>query len=270
MKQFLALCLFLLLPAAAQATVTSQSTSASFTCTGGTVYPFTFPISDPTALTVIQAGTPLASTAYTIAPVNNNYANGGSVSLNTACSAGTLVLQRITPLTQPVVYTDNMPIPYKTMERGLDKLTEIDQEILLNVLNSVSLGPQVTVTTYCSGTATANTTIYFLAMGGTTSTCTGAAVNLYGIVPPTLKQGQVFDLIATTTDSVGVSSLSGVVTFATPFGATGLTCTIGTTHRCESPVGHYAIATPGSLYFIQMTTQPGETLADVSVSISFR
>ena len=132
MRKHLSLMLLALLwvPIAARATVTSQTTSVSFACTGSVgPFPFTFPISDPTALTVIQAGATLGPTTYVVAPVNNNYANGGSVTLNTACVTGTLVLQRNTPLTQTSVFNDNMPIPFKTFERGLDKLTEIDQDL---------------------------------------------------------------------------------------------------------------------------------------------
>ena len=130
MKKLQAVLIFmLLLPVAAWGTVTGQSLSVSFICSGSTgPYPFTFPISDVTALTVIQAGSALAASAYTVSPVNGNYANGGSVTLTTACSTGTLILQRITPLTQQSVFTDNMPVPMKTFERALDKLTEIAQE----------------------------------------------------------------------------------------------------------------------------------------------
>lgn len=115
---------------AAHATVTSQTTSVSFTCTGSTgPYPFTFSASAPAALTVTENGTLLSPTLYTVTAVNNNLDNGGSVTLNSACALGTLVLTRVTPLTQTSVFTDNMPVPMKTFENGLDKLTEIDQEL---------------------------------------------------------------------------------------------------------------------------------------------
>jgi hypothetical protein len=79
---------------------------------------------------VTQNETVFASTAYTITPVNNNFENGGSVTLNTACpNAQTLVLERVTPLTQTTVFTDNMPVPMKSFEYGLDKVTEIEQEL---------------------------------------------------------------------------------------------------------------------------------------------
>ena len=127
----IALLLLLIIPIVGHATVTTQTTSVSFTCTGSIgPYPFAYPITDATAMTVTQNGTLLAPTSYTVSPVNNNYVNGGSVTLNTACPSGgnILLLVRATPLTQTTVFTDNMPVPMKSIERGLDKLTEIAQE----------------------------------------------------------------------------------------------------------------------------------------------
>ena len=121
------LFLLVLISSAAFATVTNQSVSVTFSCSGSTgPYPFSFPISDSSALTVTQDGVVLSTSAYTVTAVNNNFANGGSVTLNTVCNGGsTLVLSRVTPVTQTTVYTDNMPIPMKTFEKSLDKLTEI-------------------------------------------------------------------------------------------------------------------------------------------------
>ena len=120
----------LLSPAMVFATVTSTATSATFTCSGSTgPFPFTFPISTSAAMTVTQNGTILSTSAYTIVPVNNNYANGGSVTLNTACPAGqTIVLTRDTPITQLTQYTPYMPAFPENVESSLDKLTEITQE----------------------------------------------------------------------------------------------------------------------------------------------
>lgn len=140
MRKILLLTLAILtIAVGAQGTVTNQSTSVSFTCTGSTgPFPFTFPISDPTALTILENNVALAPASYTVVPVNNNYENGGSVTLGTACtSGGTLVIERTTPLTQATIFTDNMPLPFKTFERGLDKLTEIDQEMWRYLLNLV-------------------------------------------------------------------------------------------------------------------------------------
>lgn len=110
--------------------VTTLFFSVSFVGTGSTgPFPFVFPISAANALEVVQDGSVLAPTAYIIAPINNNYENGGIVSLNDALPNGaSLVLQRVTPLNQLDVFTDNMPVPLKTIEYALDKLTEIAQE----------------------------------------------------------------------------------------------------------------------------------------------
>ena len=129
MKRIL-LLLFALVSVAAHATVTTTTLTVSYGCTGSTgPFAFTFSISDPTALTVTQSGTVLAPTSYTIRPVNNNYDNGGSVTLNAACpSPQTIVLTRNTPILQNSVFADNMPKPMKSFENGLDKNTEIEQE----------------------------------------------------------------------------------------------------------------------------------------------
>ena len=127
------LCILLLCSTAALATVNTQTYTESFTCTGGYgPFPFTFPISSTTALTVTMNGTQLLTANYTVVPVNNNYNNGGNVTLGILypCTAGwTLVLTRETPITQTTQFHDNMPIPMSTFERSLDKLTEIAQEL---------------------------------------------------------------------------------------------------------------------------------------------
>ena len=82
-----------------------------------------------------QNGTVLATTAYITTPVNNTYDNGGSVTHNAACpSRQTVVLTRVTPLTQASKFADNMPVPMKSFENGLDKLTEINQEQAASLL----------------------------------------------------------------------------------------------------------------------------------------
>ena len=129
----LALLMFLMCSTAVLATVTTQTYTVAYTCSGGFgPFAFTFPISDPTALTVTMNSVLLSPSDYTTVAVNNNYNNGGSVTLSGSfpCTAGwPLVLARVTPVTQSVKFYDNMPIPMSTFERGLDKLTEIEQEI---------------------------------------------------------------------------------------------------------------------------------------------
>lgn len=130
MKRIMLWILLLCLTGTACATVSNLPYTVTFACTGGYgPFPFSFPISDPTALTVTLNGTLLPPTAYTVISVNMNYANGGSVTLGSLypCTQ-TLVLTRVTPVTQNISFYDNMPIPMKTFERSLDKLTEILQE----------------------------------------------------------------------------------------------------------------------------------------------
>src|SRR5271166_1085550 len=124
MKRVLLWLLLLLCSTVAWATVGIQSFTVTYTCTGGLgPFPFTFPISDPTALTVTMNSNLLPSTDYTIVAVNNNYNNGGSITLGSlySCQAGwPITLTRITPVTQTVKFYDNMPIPITTFGRVAD------------------------------------------------------------------------------------------------------------------------------------------------------
>lgn len=115
-------------------TVIAQNVSVTYTGSGSVgPFSFNFPISSPAALKVIQNNTVLATTAYTISPINNDYDNGGLVTLNAPCPVGqSLVLQRSTPLTQATVFSDNLPTPMKQIEDAADKLTEIAQELAAN------------------------------------------------------------------------------------------------------------------------------------------
>ena len=78
-------------------------------------------------------------------------ANGGSVTLVAACSSGTLVIERNTPLTQTSVFADNMPIPFATFGTALDKLTEISQEqasviqIVNTAVTALNTGARVSI-----------------------------------------------------------------------------------------------------------------------------
>lgn len=117
----------------AHATVPNVPYTVSYTCTGTSgPFAFSFPISDPTAMTVTINGVLIAPSGYSVVALNVNFNNGGIVQLGTAgpCPVGQpLTLTRVTPVTQLVSYYDNMPIPNVTFGRGLDKLTEIAQEI---------------------------------------------------------------------------------------------------------------------------------------------
>lgn len=141
------LFLLLLLTGAAYATVPAVPYSVTYTCTGGFgPFAFTFPISDPTALTVNLNGVQLASTSYTVMSVNNNYNNGGKVTLGGAfpCTSGyTLILTRVTPITQTINFYDNMPSLPMITGRSVDKLTEISQE-LEGLIGQIAGGSGVT------------------------------------------------------------------------------------------------------------------------------
>lgn len=112
--------------------VIAQNTNVTYVSTGSVgPYGFNFPISGPEAMKVIVNGVLVYSTLYIIVPINNNYDNGGYVTLNSAPPGGqTVLLQRDTPLTQTSEFYDNMPQPMSQFEAGLDKLTEIAQEIV--------------------------------------------------------------------------------------------------------------------------------------------
>jgi hypothetical protein len=114
-------------------TVASTTHSVSYSCTGTTgPFTFSFPIYESTDLTVVESlsGSDITITSYTVAPVNNDYMNGGSITLGTACTWGyTITISRDTNLTQEQEFTDGMPALYSTFESSLDKLTMIVQEM---------------------------------------------------------------------------------------------------------------------------------------------
>jgi hypothetical protein len=133
MRKFWILCAAFCLPVVARATVTGTASTVSFTCTSSTgPFAFTFPVDDVGALVVIDipAGalpgvmTILPTSAWTATPVNNSYANGGSVTLVNPCATGdTLTIARATETTQLTHYTQYMPALYTSFENGLDQLT---------------------------------------------------------------------------------------------------------------------------------------------------
>lgn len=128
------------------ATVPVVPFTVTYACSGGFgPFAFTFPISDPASLTVTLNGVQLASTSYTVVPVNNNYNNGGNVTLGGGfpCSSGTLVLTRVTPISQTVQFYDNMPALPTITGRSVDKLTEIAQE-LEGLIGQIAGGSGVT------------------------------------------------------------------------------------------------------------------------------
>lgn len=202
--------------------VIAQNTSVTYISSGSVgPYAFNFPISDPTALKVIVNAVLLASTAYIVSPLNNNYDNGGSVTLNAAPPTGqSVVLQRSTPLTQTTVLTDNVPQPMQAIEDGLDKLTEICQELAQNT----------------SGSGGSSTT-YVIAGTGITVTGTGTLTNPY---------------VISTSTGFGIASFTGAQSgelgqtytnpsFAVTYSGTPTGASITNTDSVDSP---YTLTTP--------------------------
>jgi hypothetical protein len=135
LKATAAIILFLISGRTLFGTVTSTSNSVTYTCSGSTgPFSFSFPAYDAGSIEVIETigsvSSTIPSTQYTITPVNNSFANGGSISLSSACATGNLLtIQRVTEQTQTSSFTEYMPALYKTFEYGLDKLTEEIQDL---------------------------------------------------------------------------------------------------------------------------------------------
>lgn len=199
MKKLILLVGLLFLGIPLHATVIMQNISVTFTCTG-TVgpFPFNYSISAPNSLTVTQNGVVLATSAYTVKPVNNNYDNGGSVTLVSVCPASQpLVITRTTPLTQTSVFTDNMPNPMKAIENGLDKLTEIVQEQATNGTVIIP-GTNINCTPLVSGSC----------KGAVTVSAQGSG-SCIGCITSTPVGGQTVNQPGTT--SLEVSSLNAIL-----------------------------------------------------------
>ncbi len=208
-------------------TVIAQNISVTYISTGSVgPYAFTFPISDPTALKVIVNAVLLSPAAYTIVPVNNNYDNGGSVTLLAAPLVGqSVVLQRSTPITQASVFVDNMPEPMQQFEDALDKLTEICQELAAN-----------------EGGGGGGTTTYVIAGTGISVTGTGTLSNPYVI---SLSSG--FSIASFTGGEAGeLGQTFSNPTFAASYTGTPTSANITNTDSINSPfnlVSPYTSAT---------------------------
>jgi hypothetical protein len=127
-------------------TVSSTTTKNSFGGDGiATAFSYTFKIFDEDDITVVLRNnstgaetTQSITTNYTVSGVGN--AGGGTVTFVTAPPTGnTVVLLRITSLTQLTDYTPNDPFPAESHETALDKLTHITQELSEEVGRSLKL-----------------------------------------------------------------------------------------------------------------------------------
>lgn len=132
MKRILLLCI-LFGCTLVSAQVLNVPYTVTYNCTSGFgPYPFAFSISDPTSMTVTLNDTLLPSTAYTVTPVNNNFLNGGNVTLASGypCQSGwQITLTRVTQPTQLTQFYDNMPNLPGITGNSVNKLTQIVQEI---------------------------------------------------------------------------------------------------------------------------------------------
>ena len=127
-------------------TVSSTTTKNSYAGDGSTTaFSYTFKIFDEDDITVVLRNnstgaetTQSITTNYTVSGVGN--AGGGTVTFVTAPPTGnTVVLLRITSLTQLTDYTPNDPFPAESHETALDKLTHITQELSEEVGRSLKL-----------------------------------------------------------------------------------------------------------------------------------
>jgi len=145
MKRALLVLLLLGCTGTLWATVPDVPYFVSFSCSGSYgPYPFTFPVSDAGSISVYIDGALVTPTGnWAAIPVNNNFNNGGSITLTVGygpCnSLSTLEILRATPKTQTIQYYDNMPTPFTTFGRSLDKLTEITQEVWGETVHSLQM-----------------------------------------------------------------------------------------------------------------------------------
>jgi hypothetical protein len=145
MKRIALLLASLLIPALALGAVTATTQKVQYTCAGTTgPFTFAFPITATTDLNVVVTDasandtTLVLTTNYTVSAVNNDFAQGGSITLVSACTSGyTLTIKRYIPATQPSHFTENMPTLYKTFERALDRLTMILQDSIAGLVDGV-------------------------------------------------------------------------------------------------------------------------------------
>lgn len=118
----------------------------------------------------------------------------------------------------------------------------------------------------CSATATSSTTIVMLP--ATNAACTNAGASIQQVIVLAPAVGVVRNLRVSALTG-GVNGSSGVVTVVIPtVGQTNVTCTLGTGTSC-SDLSHYYVIAAGTRLQVNVTTQAGETLADILVSFEY-
>jgi hypothetical protein len=117
---------------------------------------------------------------------------------------------------------------------------------------------------YCTGTATASTTIALFQLGANAAaTCTASVGNGGAFVVP--SAGTLQNLVMTS-QAAGVNASSGVATVFIGASATAITCTFGTGTTCRDNT-HTAAVALGDNVSVRITTQVGETLASIQASL---
>ncbi len=115
---------------------------------------------------------------------------------------------------------------------------------------------------YCSGTATASSTLGLFPVGTLTTTCSSNVTSIGAVLPSNAIVRNLYIRAITG----GKNASSGVFTVMKNTGATALTCTLGTGTVC-SDTTHAASFVAGDVLTIQFTTQGSETLANIQASV---
>ena len=240
------------------ATVPVVPFTVTYTCTGGYgPYSFAFPISAANTLTVTLNGVLLSSTSYTVIPVNNNYNNGGNVTLGGGfpCTTGTLVLTRVTPINQLTQFYDNMPALPVVTGNSVDKLTEIAQE-LNGLVGQIISGAGVAFSAITSGTnITATMTVGSGASLAPTSATVGSisANKINGTALSGLATGVLKN--TTTTGVPSIAVYTDIVAMWASGSCSGFLKNDGT---CSTPSGG-TVTTTGSPASPELTCFSGPT-----------
>lgn len=257
--------LLLLLGGTAWATVSVVPYTVTYTCTGGFgPYAFTFPISDPTALTVTLNGVLLGSTSYTVVPVNNNYNNGGNVTLGGSfpCTSGfILVLTRVTPISQTIQFYDNMPSLPMITGRGLDKVTEIEQE-LNGLIGQIAAGglsitgsaPIVVTPSPLTGVGIISCPTCATGTTGGTVTSFSASPTVAPFFTTTVSNPTTTPALIITVDSIAADNIFG------NFTGTSAVPTSQAIPACPSDGGH-ALVYPSHVITCETLLSPGAVTA---------
>ena len=253
----LLLCLLLSYVGITSAQVLNVPYTVTYNCTSGFgPYPFAFSISDPTSMTVTLNGTLLPSTAYTVTPVNNNFLNGGNVTLASGypCQSGwQIILTRSTQPTQLVQFYDNMPALPVITGSTVNKLTQIVQEIegmtTPGTITSVSGTPnQVNVSPGANPVVSLSSTIIF--PGGITM---GANVADFRLATSMYMPGGGTLTLGTANQNWGTLG-TGVVVNTTATGALAIIAAVGAKcyvyqgssgKGCDTPAGAGNVTTTG-------------------------